>query len=162
MINAAKLSLQGGSGVDEAIHAAAGPKLHDECSQLGNCAVGDAKITKAYDLPCERVIHTVGPIYSVDDAEQAAGHLRSAYQQSLELADRNEMYSISFPAISTGIHGYPIEEAAKVALEAIRDYLEGDRPRETLTRVIICNFSEQAMEIYQRAIPKYFPDAYQS
>lgn len=122
VVNAANKRLAPGGGVAGAIHSAAGPELWEECRKLGGCETGDAKITKGYKLPAAHVIHTVGPVYS--GSARDAELLASSYRNSLELAEENGIKSISFPAISTGAFGYPVEEAAEIALETVIDYLE--------------------------------------
>ncbi|HQJ10188.1 MAG TPA: macro domain-containing protein [Deltaproteobacteria bacterium] len=124
VVNAANERLAPGGGVAGAIHRAAGPGLWEECSTLGGCRTGEARITKGYDLPNRFVIHTVGPVYSGSDRDPVL--LRSCYLDSLKTADRNGVESISFPALSTGIFGYPVRDAARVAIMAIRDYLMGE------------------------------------
>jgi len=121
IVNAANNSLLGGGGVDGAIHRAAGPQLLAECRTLGGCETGEAKITKGYRLKARHVIHTVGPIYS--GTPRDAEVLSAAVRNSLRLADEHHLASIAFPAISTGVYGYPLREAARVILSTIIAYL---------------------------------------
>jgi O-acetyl-ADP-ribose deacetylase (regulator of RNase III) len=121
VVNAANTRLAPGGGVAGAIHRAAGPKLWEECAKLGGCETGQAKISKGYNLPNKYVIHTVGPVYSGSAKDPVL--LKSCYINSLSIADQHGIFSISFPALSTGIFGYPVKDAALVALDAIRDYL---------------------------------------
>lgn len=152
IVNAANSSLLGGGGVDGAIHRAAGPALVKECEKLNGCATGSAKITDAYRLPCKKVIHTVGPIYSDYSPKRAESLLRSCYRSSLDLAIENDCRSIAFPAISTAIYGYPKRDAAYAVLDEVRKFMEqpeGDKIEE----VIFCNFLNEDVKIYAEALP---------
>ena len=145
IVNAANKSLLGGGGVDGAIHRAAGPELLEECRTLHGCETGEAKITKGYNLPAKHVIHTVGPIYAGKKSD--ADRLYECYVNSLELAAENHLYSIAFPGISTGVYGYPKDEAAKVALTAIRKWFE--QHKDYGMKVIIVCFSQEDYGVYQ-------------
>ena len=123
IINAANKSLLGGGGVDGAIHAVAGPELLKECETLGGCETGQAKITKGYNLPAKHVIHAVGPIYGVENGQEVV-LLTSCYKNSLELARQNQLRTIAFPCISTGVFRYPKDEAASIALQTVREYIK--------------------------------------
>jgi len=150
IVNAANPSLLGGGGVDGAIHRAAGPQLLEECRTLGGCQTGDAKITKGYRLKAKHVIHTVGPIY-YRDGERARELLASAYRRSLEVASENSVRSVSFPSISTGAYGYPMDEAAPLALQTAINYLESHSDIE-LVRFVL--FGHRAYQVYEKALQK--------
>jgi O-acetyl-ADP-ribose deacetylase (regulator of RNase III) len=145
VVNAANTRLAPGGGVAGAIHSAAGPELWAECKGLGGCGTGEAKITKAYNLPNKYVIHTVGPVYS--GTESDAKLLESCYLNSLKLADEYEIKSISFPAISTGIFGYPLKEASEVAVRTISDYLKGATGIKLVRMVLYDEVAYQTHEI---------------
>jgi len=156
IVNAANSRLGGGAGVNGAIQSAAGPELLRECRTLGGCKTGSAKITKGYDLPAKHVIHAVGPIYSSRDVEEEAAQLRSCYEISLQLAVHNELKHIAFPSLSTGIFGYPIDDATNIALDATRRFLDtpdGDK----LDRVIFVVWSDRDRDVYRDLVPHYFP-----
>ncbi len=144
VVNAANESLLGGGGVDGAIHHAAGPQLLAECRALGGCRTGQAKITQAYNHPAKHVIHTVGPIYH-GGAEGEAELLASCYRQSLELAREHECRSVAFPAISCGVYGYPISDAARIAIGTIREFLDENNLPE---RVLLVLFSASDFDAY--------------
>lgn len=147
IVNAANRSLLGGGGVDGAIHRAAGPDLLRECRTLGGCETGGAKITKGYRLPARYVIHTVGPVYG--GRERDARLLASCYRNSLELARENGIHTIAFPAISTGVYGYPLEAATGIALDTVKAWLETNRAYGM--EVTFCCFDRRAYSVYQTA-----------
>jgi O-acetyl-ADP-ribose deacetylase len=148
MVNAANRTLLGGGGVDGAIHRGAGPELLAECRGLGGCEPGEAKITRGYRLPARFVIHTVGPIWRGGKRGEAR-MLANCYRNSLELAVENEINTIAFPAISCGAYGYPIEQAAQIALETTREFLaaSGD-----LAKVIFALWDENVYDAYRRLV----------
>ena len=146
--NAANSSLLGGGGVDGAIHRAAGPELLAECRTLHGCPTGEAKITKGYRLPAHYVIHTVGPVWHGGDKGEA-NLLASCYQRSLELAADHNLQTLAFPSISTGIYGYPIQQAAEIAVATVREFLA--QPT-SLTEVTFCCFSQRDLQIYQQLL----------
>jgi len=133
--NAANSGLRGGGGVDGAIHRAGGPSIMAECRKLGGCDTGDAKITTGGNLPAKYVIHTVGPIYR-DGKHGEPELLASCYRRSLEVAEENGARSIAFPAIGCGVYGYPISEAARIAVETVRTFLSNHNSIETVRFVL--------------------------
>lgn len=144
IVNAANPTLLGGGGVDGAIHKAAGSGLLEECRTLGGCRTGEAKITKGYRLKAKYVIHTVGPIYGRTTRDKELLH--DCYVNSLSLARAKGIRSIAFPAISTGVYGYPAEEAAKTAVAAVKEWLQSNE--EYSLTVIFCCFDERTYRIY--------------
>jgi len=148
IVNAANKTLLGGGGVDGAIHRAAGKKLLEECRQLNGCETGDAKITKGYQLPAQFVIHTVGPVYNGGKYNEAE-KLASCYQRSLEIAVDNNIESVAFPNISTGVYGYPKAEAAQIAIQTVKAFL---KTHSQLQEVIFCVFDDENYRLYDGLI----------
>ncbi|KAG0321661.1 O-acetyl-ADP-ribose deacetylase macrod1 [Linnemannia gamsii] len=162
-LNAANESLLGGGGVDGAIHRAAGRELLEECRKLRGCPTGEAKSTKAYKLPSKRIIHTVGPMGEIP------GRLKSCYESVLEIVKDENLKSVAFCCISTGIYGYDNRRAAEVALKTVRDWmdsnakearevvLQGTSYKDYIGRVVFCVFLDKDVQIYETLLPYYFP-----
>jgi O-acetyl-ADP-ribose deacetylase (regulator of RNase III) len=155
IVNAANSSLLGGGGVDGAIHRAAGPQILEECRKIGGCPTGEARITTGGRLPARWVIHTVGPVYR-DGKHGEADLLASAYRNSLRLASERDIKTVAFPSISTGAYGYPLAEAARIALTTARDHLKA-RPEIAAVRFVL--FGQAAYRAYDVVLAELFPDA---
>lgn len=155
IVNAANASLLGGGGVDGCIHRAAGPCLLAECRNLNGCDTGHAKITCGYDLPAKYVIHTVGPIARGHINGSHKDDLANCYKSSLKLVKENNVRSVAFPCISTGIYGFPNEPAAVIALSTIKEWLAKDH--HEMDRIIFCVFLEVDFKIYKKKMSEFFP-----
>lgn len=148
IVNAANSSLLGGGGVDGAIHRAAGPKLLEECRKLGGCPTGEVRLTKGYDLPAKFVIHAVGPVwdgggYGEDEL------LASCYRNALQTALNHKIRTLAFPAISTGIYGFPLKRATQIAVREVREFLD---KHPEIDEVIFCCFDSRTAQVYQDAL----------
>lgn len=151
IVNAANTSLLGGGGVDGCIHRVAGPGLLEECRTLNGCDTGKAKITGGYDLPAKHVIHTPGPIWHGGDNYEDA-LLKSCYEYSLRLGEKNGCKTIAFSSISTGVYGYPVEQASKIAVAAICEFLKWTQVVEEVT--MVCH-DPHTYEVYRQALEEY-------
>ncbi len=148
IVNAANSSLLGGGGVDGAIHRAAGPELLNYCRKLNGCPTGNARITPGFKLSAKHVIHTVGPVWRGGNYNEE-NLLANCYKSSLRLAVENELKSIAFPAISTGVYGYSLEEATNVAVQTVMKFLQSD---SSINKVIFVCFDERTFEIYNKLL----------
>lgn len=148
IVNAANKSLLGGGGVDGAIHRAAGTQLLEACKLLNGCETGDTKMTKGYNLPAKHIIHAVGPVWNGGESNEPE-LLASCYEKSLKLASENQLKTIAFPNISTGVYGFPKEKAAEIAIETVKDFLASDDMIEQVTFTV---FDEENYTIYQKKL----------
>ncbi len=159
IVNAANSSLLGGGGVDGAIHRGAGPELLSECRLLGGCKTGQAKITKGYNLPCDYVIHTVGPVWN------GGGHreeelLAACYYHSMQLAVENNIRNIAFPSIATGIYRFPVEKAAGIAIGTVGKFVEENAGCMDMVEWVL--FDENTEKVYREEIEKYYREQKQN
>jgi O-acetyl-ADP-ribose deacetylase (regulator of RNase III) len=152
IVNAANESLLGGGGVDGAIHRAAGPALLEQCRKIGGCPTGEARLTDGYNLPARHVIHTVGPVWR-GGGRGEEGLLASAYRSSLELALRHSLRTIAFPAISTGVYGFPAGSAATIAVGTVMEVVTA-RPK-AFTDIVFCCFSPESAAHHRDALQKW-------
>jgi len=148
IVNAANNSLLGGGGVDGAIHRAAGPELLEECRTLNGCATGDARITRGYNLPVRYVIHTVGPVWQGGDSNEEK-LLTSCYQHCLDLAREYELQTLAFPAISTGVYGFPKRQAAIIAVREVKKVLDSS---PELKKIQLVCFNRETRKAYEEAL----------
>jgi O-acetyl-ADP-ribose deacetylase (regulator of RNase III) len=152
VVNAANNSLLGGGGVDGAIHRKAGAGLLKECKKIGGCETGSAVITKAYNLPCQYVIHAVGPVYS-DGMHNESELLASAYKSSLIIAENNNIRSVAFPNISTGVYGYPKDKACLVVKEVVEDLQKNNKG--IIENIIFCCFDNENLQLYLKIFKNF-------
>ncbi|MEN6624625.1 MAG: O-acetyl-ADP-ribose deacetylase [Candidatus Sumerlaeia bacterium] len=148
IVNAANSRLAGGGGVDGAIHRAAGPRLVKACQRLGGCPTGQARLTEGFDLPARYIIHTVGPVWRGGNHGED-DELESCYRQSLRLADERACQTVAFPAISTGIYGFPMDRAARIAVETVARYIA---TTQNIQKVYLVCFDREAYEIHKQAL----------
>jgi O-acetyl-ADP-ribose deacetylase (regulator of RNase III) len=150
IVNAANKSLLGGGGIDGAIHRAAGPELKEACRKLGGAETGEAKLTEGFDLPADYVIHAVGPVYR-DGKHGEAEELENCYRNSIEIAKEKGISSIAFPAISTGIYGYPLEEASEIAIRTVYELTKDD---DTIDKVLFVAFDDKTESVLSDKLEK--------
>ncbi|MBQ3165669.1 MAG: O-acetyl-ADP-ribose deacetylase [Lachnospiraceae bacterium] len=153
IVNAANSSLLGGGGVDGAIHRAAGPALLDECRLLGGCKTGQAKLTKAYNLPCEYIIHTVGPVWNGGEKDEAV-LLANCYYNSMTLAVEKGIRTIAFPSISTGIYHFPVQLAARIAVGTVARFVEENTGKIDMIEWVL--FDDNTYAVYEEEVDKYY------
>eukprot|EP01116_Phalansterium_solitarium_P018673 TRINITY_DN5037_c0_g1_i2.p1 TRINITY_DN5037_c0_g1~~TRINITY_DN5037_c0_g1_i2.p1 ORF type:complete len:638 (+),score=231.06 TRINITY_DN5037_c0_g1_i2:95-1915(+) len=151
VVNAANRSLLGGGGIDGAIHSAAGDELYDECKRLRGCETGSTKITRGYRLPAKYVLHTVGP------TNGSAEHLESCYKSILQLVDQHGIRSVALCGVATGIYGFPLVPASRIALQTVRDWLQTGDNRHKVDAIVFCTFLDKELRCYEQLLPHYFP-----